>query len=119
MKTPAWVTAGSGEATEGAADLKPIAPHFARSSRAVIPGCAPLGAQTRNPEVAYDLWIPGSRRRGAPRNDEVDARRDICLQARYETGMTDTDVVIIGAGHNGLTCAAYLAMAGMRVRVVE
>ena len=26
--------------------------------------------------------------------------------------MTETDVVIIGAGHNGLTCAAYLAMAG-------
>ena len=33
--------------------------------------------------------------------------------------MPDTDVVIIGAGHNGLTCAAYLAMAGLRVRVVE
>ena len=29
------------------------------------------------------------------------------------------DVVIIGAGHNGLTCAAYLAMAGLRVQVVE
>jgi phytoene dehydrogenase-like protein len=33
--------------------------------------------------------------------------------------MNETDVVIIGAGHNGLTCAAYLAMAGLRVRVVE
>ena len=33
--------------------------------------------------------------------------------------MTQTDVVIIGAGHNGLTCAAYLAMAGLRVKVVE
>src|SRR5437763_14818855 len=33
--------------------------------------------------------------------------------------MTETDVVIIGAGHNGLTCAAYLAMAGLRVHVVE
>jgi phytoene dehydrogenase-like protein len=33
--------------------------------------------------------------------------------------MTDTDVVIIGAGHNGLTCAAYLAMAGLRVKLVE
>ncbi len=31
----------------------------------------------------------------------------------------NTDVVIIGAGHNGLTCAAYLAMAGLTVRVVE
>jgi len=36
-----------------------------------------------------------------------------------ETNMTETDVVIIGAGHNGLTCAAYLAMAGLRVKVVE
>jgi phytoene dehydrogenase-like protein len=33
--------------------------------------------------------------------------------------MNETDVVIIGAGHNGLTCAAYLAGAGLRVRVVE
>jgi phytoene dehydrogenase-like protein len=33
--------------------------------------------------------------------------------------MTETDVVIIGAGHNGLTCAAYLAMAGLSVKVVE
>src|SRR6201996_5870102 len=33
--------------------------------------------------------------------------------------MTETDVVIIGAGHNGLTCAAYLAKAGLRVKVVE
>src|SRR3984893_12656982 len=33
--------------------------------------------------------------------------------------MTETDVVIIGAGHNGLTCAAYLAMAGLLVTVVD
>jgi phytoene dehydrogenase-like protein len=36
-----------------------------------------------------------------------------------ETDMSDIDVLIIGAGHNGLTCAAYLAMNGMRVKVVE
>jgi phytoene dehydrogenase-like protein len=36
-----------------------------------------------------------------------------------EPFMTETDVVIIGAGHNGLTCAAYLAIAGLRVKVVE
>jgi phytoene dehydrogenase-like protein len=35
--------------------------------------------------------------------------------------MTSTlyDVVIIGAGHNGLTCAAYLGMAGLKVKVLE
>ena len=29
------------------------------------------------------------------------------------------DVVIIGAGHNGLVCAFYLARAGLKVRIVE
>jgi phytoene dehydrogenase-like protein len=33
--------------------------------------------------------------------------------------MDRLDVVVIGAGHNGLTCACYLAAAGLTVRVVE
>src|SRR5499427_9400308 len=33
--------------------------------------------------------------------------------------MADLDAIVIGAGHNGLTCAAYLAMAGLSVHVQE
>jgi len=33
--------------------------------------------------------------------------------------MADLDAIVIGAGHNGLTCAAYLAMAGLAVHVQE
>lgn len=33
--------------------------------------------------------------------------------------MTDHDVVVVGAGHNGLVCAAYLARAGLDVLLVE
>ncbi|MGB5085775.1 MAG: FAD-dependent oxidoreductase, partial [Methylocystis silviterrae] len=33
--------------------------------------------------------------------------------------MTMHDVVIIGGGHNGLVCSAYLAMAGFKIVVLD
>src|ERR1700712_3792540 len=47
------------------------------------------------------------------------ARRAEKRSTTFERTMTETDVIIIGAGHNGLTCAAYLAMAGLRVKVLD
>src|SRR5829696_10036401 len=34
-------------------------------------------------------------------------------------GVSERDVVVVGGGHNGLACAAYLAKAGMDVLVLE
>jgi phytoene dehydrogenase-like protein len=41
------------------------------------------------------------------------------MAASRDCGARDVDVVIVGGGHNGLVAAAYLARAGLRVRLLE
>jgi phytoene dehydrogenase-like protein len=37
----------------------------------------------------------------------------------YRRAVAHFDAIIVGGGHNGLTCAAYLTRAGVRVCVLE
>jgi phytoene dehydrogenase-like protein len=49
-------------------------------------------------------------------------RDETCTQssAQRSSGVSDSyDAIVIGAGHNGLTCACYLAKSGLKALVLE
>jgi phytoene dehydrogenase-like protein len=56
--------------------------------------------------------LPRHPRRGKETAPNASEAKRVSTPSTY-------DVVIIGAGHNGLTCAAYLGQAGLSVKVVE
>src|SRR5690349_1119395 len=49
----------------------------------------------------------------------VTERHDHDMVNSPELQTTPYDAIIVGAGHNGLVCAAYLARSGHRVAIVE
>ncbi len=52
-------------------------------------------------------------------NDKVNKRYMFKLSIYWCGNMTEFDAIVIGAGHNGLITAGYLAKAGMSVAVIE
>src|SRR5882762_3740226 len=55
-----------------------------------------------------------------PRCKNQTPQRHITFPSDRTMSSTQThDAIIIGGGHNGLVCAAYLGMAGLKVKVLE
>src|SRR3989442_5614391 len=77
------------------------------------------------PLMAETPSCPQSTTRSIPSRRQIGGRIRPARRNRHRSrshpglGMTPADVVIIGAGHNGLVAANYLAKAGLGVVVVE
>src|SRR5205807_7504614 len=61
----------------------------------------------------------GDHGRASPQARQCYGGEEAVLRSTAEKGMTAYDVIIVGGGHNGLACAAYLARAGRKVLVLE
>src|SRR6516225_9230049 len=61
------------------------------------------------------------RRLPHPGKHDIVARRcrDRTTTTKHGRAAMEYDGIIVGAGHNGLICASYLAKAGLKIAVVE
>ena len=103
-------------------------PGRARDSRAsrVGPRRARAGSAGSGHRLSYGEWPPGPGFEGDSDDDSrIPLARPTTLGVLglpmpvKEMAARPWDVIVVGAGHNGLTCAAYLARAGKRVLVLE
>src|SRR6266581_1523 len=74
--------------------------------------CATAAATDPTSECSLGCFSPRCKNETPPRH----------ITSPSDPTMSSTrthDAIIIGGGHNGLVCAAYLGMAGLKVKVLE
>ena len=81
----------------------------------VKPGDRGGGGHAGNPTVAPQ----DQRGQDGHTTTHLDHQRLVRNRLKMNSPRIDVDAAVIGGGHNGLTCAAYLAEAGRSVMVLE
>ena len=83
-----------------------------------VPGWAKYRTPVQNLYMCGSAAHPGRRHHGRARPQRR-AGNPVCLRAASSPGQDVTDVIFVGAGHNGLVAATLLARRGMKTLVLE